>query len=287
MNSIDKVIKSFKIGLKDIYPLHEITAIVELVFEHFLSFSKTDIIVKKDFELSEYQNNTIISVLERLKNNEPIQYILGEAYFYNLKFVVKPGVLIPRQETEELVDLIIGENKNSELLKILDIGTGSGCIAISLALNLKNSTVTAFDISDVAFEIAKKNAEINQAKINFEKSDILKIAEVSDNKIFDIIVSNPPYILEKEKSQMQKNVLEFEPSLALFVDDSDPLLFYNAIARYSLKQLKAGGKLYFEINEAYGNQVEELLIKLGFEQVRLKKDINGKNRMVSAISQCQ
>lgn len=287
MNSVDKVIKSFKHGLKEIYPPHEISAIIELVLEHFLSFSKIDIVLKSDFELSDIQCNTLISVLDRLIEHEPVQYIVGETYFYNLKFLIEPGVLIPRQETEELVDLIIKENRNIEQLKILDIGTGSGCIAVSLASYMLNPAVTAFDISDIAIEVASKNAKINKAIINIEKFNILNTDEQPDNLIFDIIVSNPPYVLEKEKKLMQKNVLDYEPSIALFVEDTDPLLFYKAIVKYSLKHLQTGGKLYFEINEAYGNQIERLLDANGFENIQLMKDINGKYRMASAIKQNQ
>ena len=283
MVSIDKVIKSFKLGLKEIYPPQEITAIIELVFEHFLGFSKTDFILKADKELSNMENSKLNEVLKRLKKHEPIQYILGETYFYNLQLKVKPGVLIPRQETEELVDLILNENTGNENLQVLDIGTGSGCIAIALAANLIKAEVTAFDISDLALEIASNNAELNSVKMNFEKFDILTQSLDSSERQFEIIVSNPPYILEKEKVLMQKNVLDFEPELALFVDDHIPLLFYQAIVDYSSIHLKSGGKLYFEINEAFGNQVEALLTASGFEQVHLRKDINGKNRMISGI----
>jgi release factor glutamine methyltransferase len=281
MVPISKVIKSFKDGLKDIYPLHEITAIIEVVLDHYLSFSKTDIILKSDHELSEFQYNTLISILERLIKHEPIQYILGETYFYNLKFIVKPGVLIPRQETEELTDWIIKENKDNKELKILDIGTGSGCIAVTLAANIINSKVTAFDISSIALEIAKNNAEINSVNVQFKKFDILNSSNASNKELFNIIVSNPPYVLEKEKNLMQKNVLDYEPSIALFVENDNPLLFYKAITEYSVNHLINGGKLYFEINEAYGYQVEELLQQNRFDKIELKKDINGKFRMIS------
>ncbi len=285
MVSIDKVIKSFKLALKEIYPVHEISAIIELVFEHFYGFSKTDFILKAEKELSDSEVSILNEVLYRLKKHEPVQYILGESYFYNLKFFVKPGVLIPRQETEELVDWILKENTENQQLRILDIGTGSGCIAIVFAANFKNAEITAFDISDLALEIASQNAELNHVKVNFEKFDILKHSENLDNKQFELIVSNPPYILEKEKILMQKNVLDFEPELALFVDDRNPFLFYQAIVDYSMNHLKSGGKLYFEINEAFGKEVEDLLIKSGFGHVYLKKDINDKDRMISGIKQ--
>lgn len=283
MNSIDKVIKSFKLELKDIYSIREINAIIEVVLEHFLAFSKTDLILKVNQTITYSEFNKFEKTLLRLKNNEPIQYILGETFFYNFKLKVTPSVLIPRQETEELTDWIIKQNSSKEHLQILDIGTGSGCIAISLAGELKNSSVTAFDVSESALKIASNNAELNHVNINFQKVDILKASKHDQNIFFDIIVSNPPYVLEKEKNLMHRNVLDFEPSLALFVEDKDPLLFYRAIVEYSSLHLKAFGILYFEINEAYGKQIEELLLKSNFEQVELRKDINGKNRMISGI----
>jgi len=283
MISANKVIKSFKLELKEIYSQLETNAITELVFEFFLNFSKTDMIIKVDLELPDNMVDTLYQALERLKKNEPVQYILGETYFYNLQLEVKPGVLIPRQETEELVDLIIKENSDFKNLKILDIGTGSGCIAISLAANLNNSKITAFDISDMALEIALNNAELNNVNIDFEKFDILKQKILADNKQFDIIVSNPPYVLDKEKDLMRKNVLDYEPSLALFVANDDPLLFYREISNFTSNHLKTRGKLYFEINEAFGDEIVKLLLGSGFEKVQLKKDINGKNRIISAI----
>jgi len=283
MISIDKVIKSFKQALKEIYAPQEITAIIELVFEYYLGFSKTDFILNLDKALSDFEYSKLNGALERLRKHEPVQYILGETYFYNLKLKVRPGVLIPRQETEELIDWIVKENSKNTKLQVLDIGTGSGCIAISLAANLPNAEVTAFDISELALEIASNNAELNQVKVGFEKFDILAQSHESNERKFDIIVSNPPYILEKEKILMQKNVLDFEPELALFVDDRNPLIFYQAIVDYSIKHLKTQGKLYFEINEAFGNQVDELLVKSGFGKVELRKDINGKDRMISGV----
>jgi release factor glutamine methyltransferase len=212
----------------------------------------------------------------RLIAGEPIQYVLGEAPFYGRFFHVAPGVLIPRNETEELVQLIVQKHKGK--VKILDLGTGSGCIAITLALECAKAEVTAIDISDDALAIAKHNAEALNAKLNFVKKDILQ----ADLQLgtFDLMVSNPPYVLERERSLMQKNVLEHEPQLALFVPDSDPLRFYKAIAKHARENLKSNGYLYFEINEAFGAEVVEQMKLEGFSDIQIYQDINGKDRIV-------
>jgi len=281
MQTTGKLIKTFYNNLKEIYPDSEIKAISEMVFEHFLKFSKTDLILKSEQLLEEEIISNINQVITRLQKHEPIQYILGYAHFYNCLFNVNSNVLIPRQETEELVDWIINQNKNISNLKILDIGTGSGCIAISLAVNIHNSEVHAIDCSTNALEVASRNAMENNVKIFFQKEDILKPSQTLKDQHYDIIVSNPPYVMISEKEKMQKNVLDFEPEIALFVDDNDPLLFYKAILNYSKSNLKPGGKLYFEINENLGENVIQLFQKSGFEKITLKTDINGKNRMVS------
>jgi release factor glutamine methyltransferase len=283
MKSIAKVIKSFKNQLAAIYPLTEINSIIEIVFEYTIGFSKTDLLLKPDTHLSDEQVEKLLSILDRLTNNEPVQYVLGETVFFDLTFNVAPGVLIPRQETEELVDWIIKDADGQTGLKVLDIGTGSGCIALSLAANLKKAEVLAYDVSEKALEIAKSNAALNQIAVNFEKKDILTNQNTFENQKNDIVVSNPPYVLEKEKEFMAENVLNYEPELALFVEDDDPLLFYKAIVNYSKINLKDGGKLYFEINEAYGNEVKELMINSGFKDVEVRKDLNGKERMACGI----
>ena len=280
MNSVAKVIKSFKNELAEIYPLTEINSIIEIVFEHTIGFSKTDLFVKSDVLLPEKQIKNLQFVLSRLKNNEPVQYVLKETVFFDLTFKVAPGVLIPRQETEELVDWVKKDTNKQMYLKVLDIGTGSGCIAISLAANLRNAEVSAFDVSEKALEIAKNNADLNKVLVNFEKKNILMHQHAIESQKFDIIVSNPPYVLGKEKKLMSKNVLDYEPELALFVEDDDPLLFYKAIVNYSKLNLAKNGKLYFEINEAYGKEVKKLMIDSGFINVELRKDLNGKDRMV-------
>ncbi len=283
MKSVAKVIKSFKNQLAAIYPLTEINSIIEIVFEYTIGFSKTDLLLKPDTLLSDEQVEKLLSILDRLTNNEPVQYVLGETVFFDLTFNVAPGVLIPRQETEELVDWIIKDADGQTGLKVLDIGTGSGCIALSLAANLKNAEVLAYDVSEKALEIAKSNAALNQIAVNFKMKDILTNQNTFENQKNDIVVSNPPYVLEKEKEFMAENVLNYEPELALFVEDDDPLLFYKAIVNYSKINLKDGGKLYFEINEAYGNEVKELMINSGFKDVEVRKDLNGKERMACGI----
>lgn len=281
MQTVGNIIKSFKNELKELYPAREIQAITEMAFEHFLQFSKTDLILKADNLLNENNLSELEVVLNRLKKNEPIQHIIGKCYFYNSTFKVNKHVLVPRPETEELVDWIISTNKNKENLNILDIGTGSGCIAISLALNLKNANVYAFDVSQQALDLAKHNAELNNAVVSFLFKDILQPLNPENSQQFDIIISNPPYIRKNEMMLMKKNVLDYEPWLALFVENEDPLLFYKAILNYSKLSLSVNGSLYFEINEAFGNRTMELMQDEGFGQITLKKDINGKDRMIS------
>jgi release factor glutamine methyltransferase len=212
----------------------------------------------------------------------PIQYILGETEFYGLPFYVNESVLIPRPETEELVDWIQKENYKSAELNILDIGTGSGCIAIALRHEFPSSTVDAFDVSEKALETAKQNATHNKLEVNFKAVDILNAPAF--NKKWDIIVSNPPYITENEKDTILSNVLDHEPHLALFVPDNDPLLFYREIAFFAQQYLTPAGKLYFEINRNAGNHTLELLTGMGYRDVELRKDISGNDRMVRAIN---
>jgi release factor glutamine methyltransferase len=231
------------------------------------------------------------NIVSELKKQRPVQYILGETTFYGLLFLVNENTLIPRPETEELVELII-ESTNYELrntkLKVLDIGTGSGCIAISLAKHLPTSEVFAIDVSEKALAVAKKNSELNHVKVNFINVDVFKINDLNELAThnpqlatkFDIIVSNPPYVRNLEKDEIKPNVLEYEPHLALFVDDIDPLLFYRKIAELAIKNLSPNGKLYFEINQYLGKETIKLLEDFGFRNVELKKDIYGNDRMI-------
>lgn len=272
--TIDHIRKS----LLPIYPISEIDAFIYIIFNHLYNFSRTDLILKTDHVFNNEELKAIDSVIERLKTGEPIQYILGKTTFYDLPLKVNPSVLIPRNETEELVDHILKRHPNRKV-KILDIGTGSGAIPIALKKNNPLADVYACDISQSAIDTAQKNAFINQVEIAFFNHDIL-----SDNNLpfgeFDLIVSNPPYITEKEKSLMATNVLEHEPHLALFVPDNDPLKFYRAITEKAVCLLKEKGELWFEINEAYGAGVLSLLERHNFD-AQLLKDINGKDRMVT------
>jgi release factor glutamine methyltransferase len=232
------------------------------------------------------------NIVSELKKQRPVQYILGETTFYGLLFLVNENTLIPRPETEELVELII-ESTNYELrntkLKVLDIGTGSGCIAISLAKHLPTSEVYAIDVSEEALAVAKKNSELNDVKVNYINVDILRINDLKELAThnpqlatqFDVIVSNPPYVRNIEKSEIKPNVLEYEPHLALFVEDTDALLFYRKIAELANKNLNSNGKLYFEINQYLGNETVELVESFGFTNVKLIKDIYGNDRMIS------
>lgn len=287
-----KVYKStFTQELSSLYDEKEIESFFYIILEQFHNKKRIDLALNPEMEMDALQLLRWEIVLSELKKEKPIQYILGETEFYGLRFLVNENTLIPRPETEELVEWII-ESTNYELpgtkLKVLDVGTGSGCIAISLAKNLQNSKVSAIDISEKALATANKNAEINGVEVNFIKVDILNVTDLSElpSSIFqlptpiDIIVSNPPYVRNLEKAEIKPNVLEFEPHLALFVDDHDALLFYRKIAQLALKNLSENGKLFFEINQYLGKETVELLENLGFKEVVLKKDIYGNNRMI-------
>lgn len=249
----------------------------ELLLGDLFNIGKTEIIVNKPIELQEVQEQKLSKYIARLNNNEPIQHILGHSWFYERSFTVTPDVLIPRSETEELIKLIIDENPDANL-SILDIGTGSGCIAISLSLEMNNAKIEAIDISEPALAVAEKNAEQLGADITFTKKDILH--EDLPSSAYDLIISNPPYVMNKEKDAMRKNVLDHEPHLALFVKDNDPLLFYKIIINKATQSLRSGGKLYFEINEQFGKEVQANMRTAGFENVEVIIDIHGKDRMV-------
>jgi release factor glutamine methyltransferase len=264
--------------LSNIYPETENQSFFTILVEFKLHLSRIQLALEQNFELDNDDFEFLQNALLKLKNQIPIQYITGETAFYGLMFKVDKNVLIPRPETEELVEWILQNHKNSKSLKILDVGTGSGCIAISLAKNLPNATVFALDISAEALTIAKNNAAMNQVKIDFILADILKIEKLATN--FDIIVSNPPYVRELEKARMQQNVLSNEPHLALFVKDENPLLFYDKIAELAKKHLTENGVLYFEINQYLGMETVDLLKSKGFKNIELKKDIYGVDRMV-------
>ena len=274
--------------LETLYETREAQAIVRTILEIRFEMSYTDIVCGKVNELSADKEKELEEIMRRLENGEPLQYILGEAEFAGRTFHVEPGVLIPRPETAELCRLIVDDikaiHKDTEPIVITDVGTGSGCIAITLSLELLNSKVRAYDISTKALEIAKKNAELLRADVDFEIQDALRLEPKSvDDKFMHIIVSNPPYIAEKEKEEMCKNVLDYEPSLALFVSDEDPLIFYRSIAEYGVKNLKDGDRIYYEINPIYAQEMVELMESLGYRDIKIANDLYGKQRMLRAI----
>ena len=276
MNRITTYIRQ---SLQDIYPPEEVKALSMLICCDMLGVDALDIYMGKDIILSVKEEQELESILARLHNFEPIQYILGEARFLGRTFRVTPGVLIPRPETEELVEMMLKEL--SPVSRVLDVGTGSGCIAISLAKELPESQVTAWDVSGEALSIAAANSKALQASVRFEQRDVLTYEPcVAD--CYDVIVSNPPYVTEAEKQEMEHNVLDWEPSLALFVPDTDPLRFYRRIAVLGLEMLTSGGKLYFEINRAFGKDTVAMLCETGYRAVRLQKDISHNDRFVIA-----
>ncbi len=275
-------IASIRKELNGLYSNQEIDSLVALIFEKLRGYSRTQLLLANKEVLSDNERHSILEIVARLKNNEPIQYILGSTEFYGLEFQCVPGVLIPRPETEELVDWIIRENTVSGPT-IIDMGTGTGCIAISLQKNLPGSTVFACDISPVCLETATRNAQQNNAAIEVLKYDIINNLPQREFSKFDIVVSNPPYVRKSEKELMEKNVTDFEPELALFVADENPLIFYEKIADFASRNLKNQGKLYFEINEALGDETCNMLAEKGFDNIQLRRDINGKNRMVGCI----
>jgi release factor glutamine methyltransferase len=260
------------------FPDNELKSMIRIIFDDVMHYQQVDIIIHDDDQLPDFFQSRLEDIIDRLKHDEPIQYILGEARFHGRSFNVTKATLIPRPETEQLVDLIIDENKASDL-RVLDIGTGTGCIAISLARDLKFPSISAIDISGEALKVAADNATRLKAKVNFEQCDILTATPKPD--AFDIIVSNPPYVCDNERSAMSRNVLDYEPATALFVPDDDPLKFYKAIARYAATALSDGGRLYLEINRQFGEMTANLLND-DFIDVRILKDFCDNTRFVTA-----
>jgi release factor glutamine methyltransferase len=279
-----KTYQQFWQSLTPLYDAGEAQAIVRTVLDVEYGMTLTDIICGKVNELSSDEERNLEEIITRLQNGEPVQYVLGEADFAGRTFHVEPGVLIPRPETAELCQWIeeeVSSLKADERKQILDICTGSGCIAITLGLNIPNSEVTGWDISEDALRIAQGNVEMLKAgNVRIEYQNALMLPKAAETA--DIIVSNPPYICEKEKADMEKNVLEHEPSIALFVPDEDPLKFYRAIAEYASSALKSEGALYFEINPIYEKETREMLQSLGFKDIETKEDAFGKKRMMKA-----
>lgn len=267
--------------LKDHYPPTEIEGLIRFLFDMWKQYRTTDLLQKKDDVLTDDDRFYIASVVNRLKRHEPIQYILGETEFFGLPFYVTPEVLIPRPETEELVDWILKTTTCPNAV-IMDMGTGSGCIAISLKKHLTGATITGCDISEKALHVARENAMRNKTAIGLIQLDMLKPAVKELFPPTDLIVSNPPYVTEKEKIRMKENVINFEPHSALFVPDNDPMKFYRALIAFGKQHLKDGGRQFWEINESYGNECISLMKQHGFINIELRRDINGKDRMISA-----
>ena len=275
---LEEIAAKFTIGLAPMYDKDEAKAIFYVVLEHFLNFNRSTYLLKKEQDLPDHQLKEIELVLNELKTGKPVQYCLGETWFYGLRFKVSEAVLIPRPETEELVDWII--EKVNHPISILDIGTGSGCIAIALKKHLTDAEVIGLDISSEALLIAKQNAVLNGVKISFIENDILHYPISTDTTKHSIIVSNPPYITQAEKAEMKENVLANEPHMALFVSDEKPLIFYEAIADFALNKLQPEGLLFFEINEYLAKETTHMLISKGFKNIELRKDMQGKDRMI-------
>ena len=278
--SVKKLFQQLQERLQKFLSPEEVGFYAAWLLEALFNKSRIDLMLDHPLQLSEAEQERMEKVLLRLEKHEPIQYVLGEAPFYGRMFHVNPSVLIPRPETEELVQLIVQEHGKKKGVELLDVGTGSACIAISLALELTDAKVHAIDVSSEALVVARTNAEDLGASVNYIEADIL--SESPDLPPLDIIVSNPPYVRQQEALLMKENVLSFEPHLALFVEDTDPLIFYRRIAFLATHLLKKGGSLYFEINEAFGEETAGMLRLSGFHSIRIQQDMQGKDRVVAA-----
>ncbi len=275
--------KKFHNQLSDLFPKTEIDSFFYFLLEEYTGLKRIDLTLQPNYNISNKNINAFSQALDRLKKEEPIQYIIGKTEFYGFPFIVNKHTLIPRPETEELVSWILNtiQTSNKKPIQILDIGTGSGCISIALKKNNPDVSIYALDISSEALEVAKQNAERNNVSIHFIHKDILTTSDL--NQSFDIIISNPPYVRELEKKEMKNNVLKYEPELALFVPNKNPLIFYQKIAQLASKSLTENGILFFEINEYLFSETEKLLLDIGFHSIEIKKDIFGKNRFIKAL----
>ena len=281
---LESLIKKFYSELKGLYDEGEVKSLTKNALMFALNFNSTELMVRKKDELATEVLKQADEILKRLKKFEPLQYIIGETEFEGLKIKVNKNVLIPRPETEELVEWMADEIKNRTPVSILDIGTGSGCIAIALKKKFPKSTVYAVDISREALLTARTNAKINDAEINFIQQNILKELSGALRMSFDLIVSNPPYLTLHDKQKLSQNVSEYEPPEALFVSGKNPFLFYERILDLAKSGLvKKNGALYFEINEIYGKEIFQLFLEKNFSDIKIKKDMSGKDRMVRGI----
>ena len=275
------LVRQIREALHGNYTDAEAQSLAKMLLVEVFGFSTLELYGGKDRGFSEKEQELLSDIVCRLQNHEPIQYIIGRETFMGLVFNVNENVLIPRPETQELVNWILEDHRSDEGCKILDIGTGSGCIPVSLAHFMSGAEVEAWDISDGALDVARRNANQNEVKVLFRKQNVFEA--LPSESYYDVIVSNPPYITEKEKVDMEAHVLDWEPSIALFVPDTDPLLFYRKIAELGLDMLVAGGALYFEINRAYGEMMRTMLEDMGYNNVELRKDMFGNDRMIKAI----
>ncbi|MGI9547272.1 MAG: peptide chain release factor N(5)-glutamine methyltransferase [Flavobacteriaceae bacterium] len=279
---LKEIRKIYRQELSKIYPLEEIDSFFYLSVEHYLNLERFVLVLQPHISLTKKEEQPLFECLSRLKNQEPIQYILGEVFFYGLRFFVDESVLIPRPETEELVHWILEDSKKKPLdLAILDIGTGSGCIAIALSKNIPGASVFAIDNSEAALKISKRNADFHGVNVRFTNEDISQ-PNVPETK-YDIIVSNPPYVRVSEKSQMKGNVTRYEPHEALFVSDEAPLYYYHLILNFAKTNLKENGLLYLEVNQYLAKNTAGLLEEEKFSEIELRKDLFGNDRMIRAI----
>jgi release factor glutamine methyltransferase len=278
-----ELLQVIKTELSPIYDTREAENISVILIEYFFELSKTQILMDAPFTtLDDEILNNLNECVSRLLKHEPIQHILGETEFYGLPFYVNESVLVPRPETEELVAWILEDNQAKESFRLIDLGTGSGCIPITIKKEKKKADVSGLDLCHEALSVAKDNADLNEVNVYWIQDDILNFS-YNEHKKYDVIVSNPPYITLEEKKEMAKNVLDYDPEIALFVFNDDPLLFYKKIADYGTEHLAIGGSLYFEINEKFGQQTVNMLVDKGFSDVLLRQDLNGKDRMVRAF----
>lgn len=285
METVKDLFAEYRLQLKHLYDAREADAIALTVLREVTTQSNAYLKAFPELSLSVDQQKKAKEFIEELTTGKPLQYVIGHTEFYGLPFKVNPSVLIPRPETEELVEWVLNSDLPGSAINILDVGTGSGCIAISLKKHLPHANVWAMDISAEALITAKQNAELNDVKVNFIEADVLNLTHnlqlITHN--LNLIISNPPYVTPADKDQMHTNVTDFEPHTALFVPQDDPLLFYNAIAGLAAKNLIEGGLLFFEINESYGNETVEMLKAKNFTQVELRKDMSGRDRMIKAV----
>ena len=277
---VGELYKEFLIALETVYEKQEAISISNWVFENQLNYSRGELLIEKNSEISEEKELNIIRIQNRLLTNEPIQYVLEEAWFYKEKFFVNKNVLIPRPETEELISWILEVSINLEEGDILDIGTGSGCISVMLSKYLPKSKVVAIDVSEESLAVAKINCKELKGNVNFKKLDFLSRDNWPALSIYNLIVSNPPYILLKEKNKLKANVTEFEPSIALFVPDNDPYIFYRKLLEFSKEHLITGGSIFVEVHEDHGEEIKKMFIDWGLKNVEIRKDIHGRQRMV-------